>query len=90
MGAKTGSIAKEIISEISIKYFNKLKSQPEVIAMPDIPVPTSYGLTKNFYPSTNKIIKKIFKIFKKYINYDNKIFDRDPHDIPDKYFKGPF
>ena len=90
MGAKTGSIAKEIISEISIKYFNKLKSQPEVIAMPDIPVPTSYGLTKNFYPSTNSIIKKIFKIFNKYINYDNKIFDRDPHDIPDKYFKGPF
>ena len=24
------------------------------------------------------------------LNYDNKIFDRDPHDIPDKYFKGPF
>ena len=90
IGAKTGSLASEIISNISIKNFEFLKSKPNIIAMPDMPVPTSFGLTKNFYPSTITIIDKIFSIFDKKIIYDKKQFERKPHDVPDKYFKGPF
>ena len=90
MGATTGSVAGEIIAKISINKFDILKSAPSRIAMPDIPVPTSFGLTKNFYPSTNTIIEKIFSIMKKDIKFDKKKFRKIPHDVPDKFFKGPF
>ena len=90
MGATTGSVAGEIIAKISINKFDILKSAPSRIAMPDIPVPTSFGLTKNFYPSTNTIIEKIFSIMKKDIKFDKKKFKKIPHDVPDKFFKGPF
>ena len=90
MGATTGSVAGEIIAKISINKFDILKSAPSRIAMPDIPVPTSFGLTKNFYPSTNTIIEKIFGIMKKDIKFDKKKSKKIPHDVPDKFFKGPF
>ena len=90
MGATTGSVAGEIIAKIFINKFDILKSAPSRIAMPDIPVPTSFGLTKNFYPSTNTIIEKIFSIMKKDIKFDKKKFKKVPHDVPDKFFKGPF
>jgi len=90
MGTKTGSVASEIIANISINIFSKLKSSPTIIAMPDVPVPTSFGLTKNFYPSTDTIITKIFSIFGKKVKYNKDLFKHSPHDIPNKFFKGPF
>ena len=90
MGAKTGSVASEIIANISINSFSNLKNAPCVIAMPDVPVPTSFGLTKNFYPSTNTIIEKIFSIFRKRVKYNKNLFRSLPHDVPGKFFKGPF
>jgi acetoin:2,6-dichlorophenolindophenol oxidoreductase subunit beta len=82
------SIASEIISHISINKPNLLKSKPEKINMPDLPVPSSYFLTKNFYPSEEQIVKKIFSILKikKKINFKKQIY----HDIPDESFQGPF
>ena len=56
MGAETGSLAGEIIAKLTIENFNYLKVAPERIAMPDIPTPTSYGLTKKFYPDWKKIV----------------------------------
>jgi pyruvate dehydrogenase E1 component beta subunit len=47
-GFTTGSVASEIISKISIEKFKLLKSAPIKLAMPDVPEPTSYSLTKNF------------------------------------------
>ena len=90
MGAKTGSVASDIIANISINSFSNLKNAPCVIAMPDVPVPTSFGLTKNFYPSTNTIIEKIFFIFRKRVKYNKNLFRSLPHDVPGKFFKGPF
>ena len=43
------SIASEICTNISMKLFDHLKSPPIRMAMPDIPEPTSYALTKNFH-----------------------------------------
>ena len=50
------------------KLYKRLISAPEIMTMPDIPEPTSYGLTKNISIDYVKIVKNI-KNFK----YENKI-----------------
>ena len=56
--------------------------------MPFAPEPTSYGLTKYFYQNRYDVINKVLKMLqiKKKINRDIV----DHHDVPGKWFKGPF
>ena len=84
-----GSIGNDIISKISIEYFNKLKVAPKLIALPNIHSPTSYSLTKEYYKDAKNIIEEISTIFNININLDNFI-KRLHHDIPGDWFKGPF
>ena len=56
--------------------------------MPDVPEPTSFGLTKNFHITSEKIINKVLKIMN--INHKKiKIKSLKYHDQPGKWFKGP-
>jgi pyruvate/2-oxoglutarate/acetoin dehydrogenase E1 component len=83
----------EIISVISQKIFKYLKKSPIKLAMPDVPVPTSYGLTKDFYYSKNEIIKKIkILIDCKKILLAESFFKKQKgfHDVPGTWFNGPF
>ncbi len=91
MGAKTGSLAGEIIAKISSENHKLLKTPPARINMPDIPVPTSYGLTKKFYPNPELIVNTVLSMFnlKKIRKYEIKKNDLH-HDVPNKFFKGPF
>ncbi len=91
-GYTTGSLAGEIITKIAMESFDCLKSAPVRLAMPDIPEPASFGLTKGFYISAKKIVESILKIMK--IN-SNSILENVPiedyfHDVPGAWFKGPF
>ena len=84
------SLSSEILSQVSRNCFGHLKSKPEILSLPHVPQPTSFGLTKDFYNNYENIlesIKKILKI-KKSIKFEinKKIF----HDVPDSKFKGPF
>jgi pyruvate dehydrogenase E1 component beta subunit len=82
------SIASEIISIISttsIKYF---KFEPIKLTMPDIPVPSSFNLTKKIYPTYIDIIKKSEIVLKKKIKF--KKIKKDKHDVPNNFFTGPF
>lgn len=88
-GFPYGSIASEITSLISRELFDVLKAAPKIITMPDIPEPTSFGLTKSLYIDQKKIIDTVSKMFNKKVNTKNlqKIIF---HDVPGKWFKGPF
>ena len=84
------SLSSEILSQTYRICFGYLKSKPEILALPHVPQPTSFGLTKNFYNDYTHIIKTVKKILKinKVIRLkDNK---RIFHDVPDLNFKGPF
>lgn len=90
-GFSFGSIASEIISEISQRNFKDLKSAPIKMAMPDVPEPTSVALTKNFYIRANNIINKVTEILELDENtFDEKFEEPKFHDIPGEWFKGPF
>lgn len=81
------SVASEIVSQVMRKFHKGLTSPPEIMTMPDIPEPTSYGLTKNISIDYVKIVKKISKIFNIKVKFKNNI---KHHDVPDEWFKGPF
>ena len=90
-GFSFGSIASEIISTITEKNFSDLDCAPVKLAMPDVPEPTSIALTKNFYVRASDIIKKIITIMKlDENNFEEKFDEPEFHDIPGKWFKGPF
>ena len=60
--------------------------------MPDIPEPTSFGLTKHIYLTHLEITKKVLDVLKinkkklKKLNISKPIL----HDVPNEDFKGPF
>ncbi len=91
-GHTTGSIAGEIISKVCEERFVFLKNSPIRVAVPDIPEPTSFGLTKEYYVTDLNIAKNIFTAQ----NLDfpeelvGQLTSNEPHDVPSSDFKGPF
>ena len=90
-GFNTGSIANDLIYNIIHSKY-KLNSKPIKLAMPDVPEPTSYGLTKDFYINDNKIINQVLLSLKKRKKnfYKKNLSKNKFHDIPGDWFKGPF
>jgi pyruvate dehydrogenase E1 component beta subunit len=84
------SLSSEIISQTLIKCFSNLKSNPEILALPHVPQPTSFSLTKNFYNDYEDIIKSVKKILKIKKDIKFKKSTKFFHDVPDDNFKGPF
>ena len=90
-GSLTCSVASDIVSKISTKYFSYLKNSPSILAMPDVPEPTSYGLTKNFYIRAADIANEVLQnLGIKDIDPYKDIPEPVPHDVPGEWFKGPF
>jgi pyruvate dehydrogenase E1 component beta subunit len=87
----SGSTSSHIISKVSQDCFDSLKCAPELIALPDYPVPTSPALTEDFYPTAHDIVDKIKMMTGKNFNIDlAKLKSSSPHDVPGDWFKGPF
>ena len=84
------SVASEIVARASMNLFNFFKTAPKKIALPDVPTPTSFGLTKNFYPSSKEIVECIIKVLNKNINTNKLSNSSEHHDVPGSWFKGPF
>lgn len=90
-GAATGSVAGTIISRAVAECWSSLKDTPLSIAMPDIPEPTSFGLTKDLYPTAETIVTMINHILRTDIPVDALQSERQhPHDVPGDWFTGPF
>lgn len=90
-GFTTGSVAGEILARVAIEKFAFLSNAPMRLAMPDVPEPTSFAMTKNFYINAADIASKVLKILGR---SQGDVFDQLPppsfHDVPGDWFKGPF
>ena len=85
------SIAAEIVAKLSMECWSSLKCPPHRIAMPDIPVPTSFALTKGLYPGMKEIVLTASKMLDRKLEIDVQFSDpADFHDIPGAWFNGPF
>ncbi len=89
-GMTTGSISADICAKIVNKEFKRLKDAPEILGLPDIPIPSTFEGAK-FYPRSQEIILKILRIFKIKKKLNTKLF-KISHaiDTPGLWFKGPF
>ena len=90
-GAQTGSVAGEIIARVAIKQHHVLEAAPIRLAMPDVPEPTSFGLTKGFFVRGINIYQSVMAMFGKLETVKADVLDEpSPHDVPGEWFKGPF
>ncbi len=95
-GFKTGSIAGELISQVTEQAFNDLNAAPIRIASPDHPTPTSPFMAEHYYPSPQTIADAVLDLMGANKNTDDyrKLSDlmirNGPHDAPNREFSGPF
>lgn len=89
-GSETGSLSAEIIAKVSIELFSDMICPPARICLPNVPVPASFALTENFYPTSHTIAEKISLMFGKAFKENELDKPIAPHDIPGDWFKGPF
>ncbi|MDP2635445.1 MULTISPECIES: transketolase C-terminal domain-containing protein [unclassified Pseudoalteromonas] len=87
IGHTFSSVASEISHSIYSRYYSLLQCPISIIGLPHYPEPTSYKLTKNYYPNANTLSLKIAEDIG--INIA-KINLNKHHDIPGEWFKGPF
>jgi len=89
-GYYTGGFAGEIISRVTEKAFSFMDVAPQRITLPDIPTPSSPGLTKYYYPHYTEMIKTVLRMVEREDIKIPSIDEAVPLDVPDKSFTGPF
>lgn len=90
-GAETGSVAGEIVARVASECWGVLKCAPSRLSMPDIPEPTSFGLTRGLHPRAEQIVERVGVLLGKTVSVDELVARRTvPHDVPGDWFKGPF
>ena len=89
---ETLSVAGEIVARVSQECFSSLRSAPIRIGQPDVPSPTSFGLSKVYYRRSEDIVRAIGKMV---LGRDLEVSSitesrKVPHDVPGNWCKGPF
>lgn len=84
------SVSSEIVAHVAQKLFSTLKSAPVKLGSPHAPVPTSFALTRQFYPEASDIIRLVLETLGVTKKIDLSSFYNELHDVPGKWFTGPF
>jgi pyruvate dehydrogenase E1 component beta subunit len=90
-GHQTCSVASEIVARVSTECFSSLKSAPQILALPDVPSPTSPALSEGYYKRAEDVSDMVSSMLGK--KFDSSIFKKqrtNAHDVPGNWFKGPF
>jgi len=90
-GCATGSVAGEVVARVSMECFAELKQPPRRLALPDLPTPTSFSLTREYYQRAEEIVVAVGEMFG--LALAPELVHREPgvpHDVPGDWFKGPF
>jgi acetoin:2,6-dichlorophenolindophenol oxidoreductase subunit beta len=87
-GHATGSVSGEVVARVAMERFSSLKCPPKRLALPDFPTPTSRALTMGFYPTAGTIAESIQDMLGQKAIL--AITERNPHDVPGDWFRGPF
>ena len=90
-GATTGSVAGEIVARVAMECWSALKCAPQRLALPDCPEPTSYGLTRQFYPGATEILARAGSLLGlTHLPLEHLPARHTHHDVPGAWFSGPF
>ena len=87
----TCSIASEVVARVSMHLFADLETAPAMLANPDNPEPTSFGLTQHYHPTAKEIVARVADMLNITIPLDALLAENKcPHDVPGSWFQGPF
>jgi len=92
----TGSIAGEVIAQVTERAFDLLKEPPVRIGSPDYPVPTAPAMTDGYYPGAQTVADAVMdmldldKTSPAYMSLCSTLCRNTPHDTPNRDFSGPF
>ncbi|MFB9887617.1 alpha-ketoacid dehydrogenase subunit beta [Balneatrix alpica] len=89
-GAITCSVSAEVLARVTEHCFSALKCAPKRLAMPDVPEPTSYGLTRSFYFGAQEIAQTVWHMLHAEPNDFLQLARQGHHDVPGDWFTGPF
>lgn len=89
-GATTGSIAGEVVARVAMERMACLSCAPARLAMPDVPEPTSFGMTKGFYIRAGNVAAKVLEMLGRAHDVLPELPEPAPHDVPGAWFTGPF
>ncbi|MEP7702970.1 transketolase C-terminal domain-containing protein [Paraglaciecola sp. 25GB23A] len=85
---KNFSVAAEIVASVAETCFSKLMTAPKRLGLPEFPEPTSYAMTKGFYNNADTITNRVCEMLG--LATPIVIENTGMHDVPGKWFKGPF
>ncbi len=88
----TCSVAADIVAKVATELWGNLKEAPRLLALPDVPSPTSFALTRGYYVTPQKIAETVLDLVGR--GEDKPKAERlrkaAAHDVPGEWFKGPF
>ncbi|MDR3425553.1 MAG: transketolase C-terminal domain-containing protein [Alphaproteobacteria bacterium] len=89
-GAAFGSVAGTIVARVASDLFSHLRAAPLYLTMPDVPEPTAYELTREFYFGAPEIAAAAWKMVKGEERSFPELEREGHHDVPGQWFAGPF
>ena len=93
---ETGCLGAEIIARVSRERFHALKAAPQLLALADVPTPTSFALTRDYYHGSKEICEVAAAMVGRVESnaargWEVFLPERNvAHDVPGEWFKGPF
>jgi pyruvate/2-oxoglutarate/acetoin dehydrogenase E1 component len=90
IGCKTGGCAGEIVALVCEEAFDALRKAPKRVALMDCPIPTTPALANLCYPGVGDFVAAVCDL----LGHDPADISipvsRQPLDVPDSSFMGPF
>jgi pyruvate dehydrogenase E1 component beta subunit len=89
--SQTCSVGSEIVARVSMECFSALKQAPQLIALPDVPSPTTPALSQHYYTNADDIVTRVGQMLGRNLSIESLSARKlIPHDVPGNWFKGPF
>ena len=89
-GCGSFSVSSEIIASMTQHFPAREEIHMQKVGLPDVPEPTSYALTKDFYPNADSVVKNVCSMFGLPDFEGALLRKQDHHDVPGNWFQGPF
>ena len=96
LGYRELGFAAEVIARVAENLKIKLSVNPQRIVSPDLPTPSSPGLSKYYYPRYTDVASKVVQMVKGDMDKLDQLIKKEeesnkiPYDVPDERFMGPF
>lgn len=84
------SVGSEVVARVARERFASLRCAPRLLASPDTPSPTSPALAREYYRTSDDVIREVGRLLDRDLVQDSRSRRAHPDDVPGDWFTGPF